>query len=150
MAVEAARPPLTLAASRNVSRKWPPSGCGASSRRAITCSADKSRATPDMGLTAVLALADLAEDLPLRFSNHAEALLDGRHVGAQEGIGLEFQVHARRQGRLAGRAQGVDLLGALLQGGVVGLDGKRELGVGLRVLVATIDHRLSRQGDQPF
>src|SRR5262245_54477152 len=73
---------------------------------------------------AVLALADLAEDLPLGFADHAEALLNGRHVWTQERVGLEFQIHARRQRRLAGSAQGIDLLGALLQRCIVRLDGE--------------------------
>ena len=38
------------------------------------------------GSAAVLALADLAEDLPIGLADHAQALLDGRHMRAQEGL----------------------------------------------------------------
>ena len=163
MAVEAARAPFTLTASRNVSRKWPPSGCGARpSRRdhlvggevclAISwrchtgacprypaINACRSKRQMDPG--------DEHRDDKIGGHRIQPRFLRSRispkicHSGlptmprrcwmagtlrAQEGIGLELQVHARRQRRLAGRTQGIDLLGALLQGRIVGLDGERE------------------------
>src|SRR5262245_36855216 len=45
-------------------------------------------------LAAILALADLAEDLPVRLADHAEPPLDRRRIGTQERISLKLKTNA--------------------------------------------------------
>ena len=47
-------------------------------------------------------------------AQHAEPGLDGGDVGPQERVGFEFAIEPRRQRRLAGGAQPIDVLGARL------------------------------------
>ena len=68
--------------------------------------------------------------------------------GRRNGLVSSSRPMRGRQRRLAGGAQLVDLLGALLQRRVLRLDGEREAGVGLRVLVAAVDHGLLGQRHQ--
>ena len=93
-------------------------------------------------LSPVLALPDLAEFFHLGLSLHAEPLLDGGDMRTQEGIGLQLDADGGRQRRLAGGAELIDLLGALLQRLVLRLDGQRELGIGPACTRAAIDGRV--------
>ena len=75
-------------------------------------------------------------------------LLDRR--GPHERIGRALQRDRGRQGRLAPRAQRLDLGHPLDQRLIVRLDGQRELAVGERIFVAAIDSGFGRQGGEPL
>ncbi len=60
----------------------------------------------------VLALADFGEDLPIGGGFEAESFADGGALGAEEGVGRQFDVDAGGHGRLAAGAFGVDFAGA--------------------------------------
>ena len=95
----------------------------------------------------VLAAADLGKGGD-GVSGGAHGGLELRLIGAQEWVGGALFAHRSRHRRTACRAQRVDAVCAVDEGGVAGLDGEGEAGVRLGVFVAAIDPGLRRQGPE--
>ncbi len=76
--------------------------------------------------------------------------VQGRDVAAQKRIAGDFVAQQCGQAGLATVALRLGLAGAYLQGGVVGVDGQREGGIGECVLVAAANLRVVGQRSQPL
>src|SRR5271163_2960177 len=124
--------------SRNVSRKWPPSGCGSRSSSRITSAAVMRETTSDAS-EAIFALADLRKHFPWRAFGKTDGFCDFRHVGAQKRILSLFRADRCRHGGLAGSKLLRDFRGAGGERLVVRLDGFGEADIGVGIFVAAIE-----------
>src|SRR5581483_1794284 len=151
MAVDAARAPPARAsrmraspagASRKVSRKCPPSGCGARPSRRMTSAAARAGGIEAFVLEPVLARTDLGEHLGRRVPGESDLGGDFGQVCAQERIGgfLGAEPRGNRRPALGDEPRHLALAGGELR--IVGLDGAGETDIGLRIFVTAINMRV--------